>query len=258
MTMIRELKFHELPFLMDTNVIPCFYQRHVIYVSDSTDINKIFLHLIPWHISSCFRPWRQFLAHWGLGRWQRGLLEVAQWRRGVRHKSDYHRPIRTWPTRLQRPQPEKYSNTDGEVWNHQTTDLWMAKLDLIFFVCLQRSEGFIVVWNVVFAYKMNHKHDFVFILTINNLYKSLTTLQAQIYLSWESTIWMITWKHNYVYLKTMFLMVISLQRAQVFKSVSGFWTADNEFEIARNFHSYLLNLKSDIAYFSHILIKYTS
>lgn len=137
------------------------------------DINKIFLHLIPWHISSCFRPWRQFLAHWRLGRWQRGLLEVAQWRRGVRHKSDYHRPIRTWPTRLQRPQPEKYSNTDGEVWNHQTTDLWMAKLDLIFFVCLQRSEGFIVVWNVVFAYKMNHKHDFVFILIINNLYKSL-------------------------------------------------------------------------------------
>lgn len=51
----------------------------------------------------------------------------------------------------------------------------------------------------------------------------------------------------------MFLMVISLQRAQVFKSVSGFWTADNEFEIARNFHSYLLNLKSDIAYFfAHI------
>lgn len=173
MKMIRELKFHELPFLMDTNVIPWFYQRHVIYVSDSIDINKIFLHLIPWHISSCFRPWRQFLAHWRLGRWQRGLLEVAQWRRCVRHKSDYHRPIRTWPTRLQRPQPEKYSNTDGEVWNHQTTDLWMAKLDLIFFVCLQRSEGFIVVWNVVFAYKMNHKHDFVFILTINNLYKSL-------------------------------------------------------------------------------------
>lgn len=173
MKMVRELKFHELPFLMDTNVIPWFYHRHVIYVSDSIDINIIFLHLIPWHISSCFRPWRQFLAHWRLGRWQRGLLEVAQWCRGVRHKSDYHRPIRTWPTRLQRPQPEKYSNTDGEVWNHQTTDLWMAKLDLIFFVCLQRSEGFIVVWNVVFAYKMNHKHDFVFILTINNLYKSL-------------------------------------------------------------------------------------
>lgn len=106
------------------------------------DINKIFLHLIPWHISSCFRPWRQFLAHWRLGRWQRGLLEVAQWRRGVRHKSDYHRPIRTWPTRLQRPQPEKYSNTDGEVWNHQTTDLWMAKLDLIFFCMLTKKRGF--------------------------------------------------------------------------------------------------------------------
>lgn len=194
MTMIRELKFHELPFLMDTNVIPWFYQRHVIYVSDSIDINKIFLHLIPWHISSCFRPWRQFLAHWGLGRWQRGLLEVAQWRRGVRHKSDYHRPIRTWPTRLQRPQPEKYSNTDGEVWNHQTTDLWMAKLDLIFFVCLQRSEGFIVVWNVVFACKMNHKHDFVFILTINNLYKSLLPDCKPKFISLENQLY--EWSHE--------------------------------------------------------------
>lgn len=157
------------------------------------DINKIFLHLIPWHISSCFRPWRQFLAHWRLGRWQRGSMEVAQWRCGVRHKSDYHRPIRTWPTRLQRPQPEKYSNTDGEVWNHQTTDLWMAKLDLIFFACLQRSEGFIVVWNVVFAYKMNQKHDFVFILTINNLYKSFTTMQAQ-FISFENQLY--EWSHE--------------------------------------------------------------
>lgn len=194
MKMIRELKFHELPFLMDTNVIPWFYQRHVIYVSDSIDINKIFLHLIPWHISSCFRPWRQFLAHWRLGRWQRGLLEVAQWRRGVRLKSDYHRPIRTWPTRLQRPQPEKYSNTDGEVWNHQTTDLWMAKLDLIFFVCLQRSEGFIVVWNVVFAYKMNHKHDFVFILTINNLHKSLLPHCKRKFISLENQLY--EWSHE--------------------------------------------------------------
>lgn len=147
-----------------------------------------------WHISSCFRPWRQFLAHWRLGRWQRGLLEVAQWRRGVRHKSDYHRPIRTWPTRLQRPQPEKYSNTDGEVWNHQTTDLWMAKLDLIFFVCLQRSEGFIVVWNVVFAYKMNHKHDFVFILTINNLYKSLLPHRKPKFISLENQLY--EWSHE--------------------------------------------------------------